>query len=432
MAKVINQRLPVEGVEETLDPPIEFIKTYRRALTEDINDDRMPSNEGIVSYTKKDTRPATRNTATPGPSTKSKAHRREFSDCEDCWRGQPPFDENIDPCHSAGSRHYMKPWSYIPGAKHTAFNKFMSDCLNWKVAHPGTKYPRCEDLQIDPDTLRYCPGDPNDFEVKNGNNPAIAAVDAGEITGPLQWTPPEDYEDCPETVIIQFTDTDGRKGCAIATREDEAECKCQKPYELEILFATSAMLCSESQVLSVDPEAPGFPPYEWDLTGGGSLSTLKGESTVYTAPETNPNCVGNAEIILTDACGKSRALHIAVNCYVPPTIAVRYCAETVGTCDCIEWYGGNCIMVGVWGVNLHRWDYDCAGNILYEEQAEGLSFSMSGDYWGTDCVMLENCSVYGVFSCPGQGCNKVRDLRTEEMKQQGCCPANPETGLPMD
>lgn len=208
---------------------------------------------------------------------------------------------------------------------------------------------------------------------------------------------------------------------------------CEENKPLSISYTALTMGCGQSQDLTA---LGGCPPYVWSLSGGGNLQWNPEGNTqfaTYQAPSSNPNCSSNPTISVTDCCGATAEVKLAVNCYVVEAAALRNCTQTVGTCECIEWYGGNCVMYQWYGADFHRWDYDCAGNIILYAELLGDAHSCNPGYQctGGDCILNGgDCSVIGGFSCPGQSCNTVRDLRTPEMKAQGCCPLNPLTGLP--
>src|SRR4030042_70947 len=66
---------------------------------------------------------------------------------------------------------------------------------------------------------------------------------------------------------------------------------------LQINYSSLSMPCGASQNLSA---WGGCPPYNWSLSGGGTLTPGGGDNTsaTYVAPASNPNCANNAMITL--------------------------------------------------------------------------------------------------------------------------------------
>jgi hypothetical protein len=209
---------------------------------------------------------------------------------------------------------------------------------------------------------------------------------------------------------------------------DEETCPdCPTPV---IIYSTTHMSINAKQGLAVVDD--GSSPYKWEINaGGGQLSVTTGTSTLYTAPSSNPNCLLNVTIRVTNKCKKYADLKIAINAYVP-TGDVAYfggsvclnatgpasgCAGTPwggqcppGTSGCIPFlsiseYGYNCqdAMLGGGGCNRNYEVIKCVpGDCLAETCCQALST-------GGSC--------HGIY--PGG----VLDVRTQAMKDAGCCPA---------
>lgn len=314
MAKVKDQSIPTDQFEETLDPPIDFKDQYRRALGEGIDHPKLPAGEEIVTFSKKESRPAQRSDWKYFKKPKAKEHRRAFQDCAMCWHNQYFFDFQVNPCHSAGSRHYFEDWTWIPGAKNTAYNKFMQDCLNYEAAHPGVPFPRCQDIKIYPSAIYFCPGDEITFTLGNAVYPVTIWAAVGTCGPGLKWTAPPTWGECPSTVEVDFEDSEGRKGCYELIRKPQNECCNCEGAELEIIYTTLVMAFREEQTLSIDPAKQGCPPYVWGLTGPGSLIPSGNNLTaLFIAPEENPGCQ-NSVIQLTDGCDLVAEIQIRTSC----------------------------------------------------------------------------------------------------------------------
>lgn len=433
MAIVKNQDLPLDYIEDKVDPPIPFIDSYRRVVGEGIDHPELPAGEEIVTGRKTESRPGTRSDSEFSKPSDREAWRDEFKNCLACWGNQVDTEGEVDPCHSAGSRHYVTPWEYVSGAQNTYFNQFMKECLDWAVAHPGEIFPKCEDLQIGQSDDDFCPNGQISFSVSNGVNPAITGMTCGELYAPMIWQAPAIWGDCPEEVIIYFTDDDGRKGCGYLHRMTEIECCCEINPELEISYTALTMGCGAEQELGINPDAHGCAPYSWELDGDGSISETEGETTIYTSPESNPQCVSRPTITLRDGCGNSAAIQLAINCYSGAAMALQLADFTSFICpgnndiDC----DGNCFPDQVCIVRtLQNTKYKCDSSILDFCDTTTPTY----DCW-PDC--FNGAEGLGCWSnqcgghIPGPTiCGNVYDERSEAMKAGGCCPMNPLTGLP--
>ncbi len=102
---------------------------------------------------------------------------------------------------------------------------------------------------------------------------------------------------------------------------------------LEINYTSLLMGCGASQNLSA---SGGCPPYNWSLSGGGTLTPSGGGNTsaTYFAPASNSNCANNAMITLTDCCKNMADIQLAVNCYTSatPALGIVYMIECNGGC----------------------------------------------------------------------------------------------------
>jgi len=205
-------------------------------------------------------------------------------------------------------------------------------------------------------------------------------------------------------------------------------CCDSSPVPLLIGYTSLIMGCGESQTLTA---SGGCGPYSWAVTGGVGSITQDG---VYTAPTTNPNCQ-NPTITVTECCGNSADVKLAVNCN-PPDYAL--CASTLSFsgATCV---GTDCNADG----SASKIVYFCDGSIGVEEYGSQYGWWCYCDK-GANCepctpdtilaVAQEYTVLMGVGGCPAPPpyWNVVKDLRTQDMKDAGCCPLNPFTGLPYD
>jgi hypothetical protein len=238
---------------------------------------------------------------------------------------------------------------------------------------------------------------------------------------------------CADSVTIRVTDR-----CGNYYEVHGASC-CESAEPLEIIYTSLEMACGGSQILSTQGgcSLPGY-LIQWSLAGGGTLGLDSGGNMVYTAPATNPSCTLNPTITVTDCCGNSASITLAVNCYTSTDLAFRVCTQLNTSCA-IE-VPGSSILVG--GVQLDRYDYRCDGTIFYHMSAVCQSFicsAVGGCESCDSCYALNVCTTTPPtfpeeFNCTwagqAQACNTAKDVRTDAMKNAGCCPINPYTGLP--
>jgi len=119
------------------------------------------------------------------------------------------------------------------------------------------------------------------------------------------------------------------------------------------------MSCGGSQILSA---SGGCPPYNWSLSGGGTLTPSGGDNTsaTYVPPASNPNCTNNAMITLTDFCKNTACIQLAVNCYTSGGMALlRQEYTQCGECVYDSWND-------FWYVhaNWEVWKWSCNGNLI--------------------------------------------------------------------
>jgi len=202
---------------------------------------------------------------------------------------------------------------------------------------------------------------------------------------------------------------------------------------LAINYSSLLMSCGGSQNLSA---SGGCPPYNWSLYGGGALTPSGGDNTsaTYVAPSSNPNCANNAMIVLTDSCRNMADIKLAVNCYTGDIVAYRFCDKIL-----CHFYNCNyplCVFSAIFG----KWDYRCDGTLLSTRFYDGIDRGEFKCYNGTsllcrtdlgECECAGPCHIFNhCWICVNHPCGTYKDLRTDLMKTQGCCPLDPLTGLP--
>lgn len=178
-----------------------------------------------------------------------------------------------------------------------------------------------------------------------------------------------------------------------------------------ITYTTQQMPVSGTQALrwvdtiNYKPCQEGSFIFSWALSGGGSLSSYTEQTTIYTAPEENPDCGYNATISLLCNGVVIDTLEIAVNQYT----SYFYTAYNVkGDCRVYEnpsfshyckppWYPEPQHPPWLRPVKY----FYCDGVLKYE----GGSYNCHADY------------------CDDWAAGEIIDTRTPSMIAAGCCPA---------
>lgn len=212
---------------------------------------------------------------------------------------------------------------------------------------------------------------------------------------------------------------------------------CQDAAALSILYTSLVMSCSGQQTFTVNG---GCAPYSWSITsGGGILNTNVGSEVIYTAPATNVDCTSNPTIRVTDCCGTTAQVSLAVNCYTPDVLAleevdlIKNCCYKLRNPGC----GGQTYNAGFW---LDDYKWDCNGTLFYHS----MGYTGVGSYGACPppppcvnycaCDSVDEPGCWGTYPDCGCGggcpCNTLIDKRSADQKSQGCCPLNPFTGLP--
>jgi RHS repeat-associated protein len=213
---------------------------------------------------------------------------------------------------------------------------------------------------------------------------------------------------------------------------------------LVINYSNLTMSFGSSQNLSA---SGGCPPYTWTLFGGGTLTPSGG----YTAPASNSNCANNAMIVLTDSCGNTADIKIAVNGYTSDS--VLQWAERI-KCYCFEIDNPDCAGMQYQSGSSYHWKkWNCSGTLNYEawwingvvyyslpENLCPQSPPACANYCPCHALDLNDCACWGGpgyceycnWGYPSVLCDVVNDKRTTQQKEQGCCPLDPITGEPLD
>lgn len=210
---------------------------------------------------------------------------------------------------------------------------------------------------------------------------------------------------------------------------------CEDAVALSISYTSLLMSCGGQQTFT---SIGGCDPYVWAVTSGGGSITQGG---VYTAPATNANCTDNPTITLTDCCGSSAQVQLAVNCYTEAWNALSYIVfEECEGCYCSD-RGCDQGVANCWNRHFKNWrcdgviSQDCDLAPCGSRQYSPCDGNLSG-YVQVSCSNYEtDCSYIGDCGCTPSGnlqclCDTLEDMRTQAMKEAGCCPLNPLTGFP--
>jgi hypothetical protein len=242
--------------------------------------------------------------------------------------------------------------------------------------------------------------------------------------------------ECTQPGIIKLKDRCGSTYTVIGT-----PC-CDDADPLSILCTSLLMSCGGSQTLTAQG---GCGPWSWAVTaGGGTIAFSPNDSgeAVYTAPATNVNCVDNPTITLTDCCGGSAAISLAVNCYTPPGMALQLWTTTFRFCCDVCPPQADCSYCGIChelGLRTQHWEWNCSGTVLLyydsgEPVREDICLGVCGRWREVICadntVGRNDCNGCCDGDISPWHMGTVTDERGDAMKAAGCCPLNPLTGLP--
>jgi hypothetical protein len=251
---------------------------------------------------------------------------------------------------------------------------------------------------------------------------------------------------CDEAIVILAEDR-----CESSYLVSVVPC-CKKPdYTPPSIGYTSLLMsCGSFQGLGV---TGGCPPYSWSVSGGGSISVNEEDtsSASYASPPFNADCEHQPVITVKDCCGNSDSISISVNCYTANDVAywIYGCAYvSSGGSFCDTSCSGN--FMSVVSISSYRDGYNCNGVLVVDDQplnshvycnpgTTNCCSLMNSDYAGLLCTCFKNpnpcCTDVGKTSCRQSTlsyyCGQLQDVRTAAMKLNGCCPIDPNTGLPM-
>jgi len=223
-------------------------------------------------------------------------------------------------------------------------------------------------------------------------------------------------EDATEGDIVRITATT-KSGDTCNSSGWISDDDCWNCSMSTISYTTLGMAVDETQDLSVAGAGPKF-TYGWSLaSGGGSLSDATGQTTTYTAPSTNANCVNNPTITLSCDGDIVDSITIAVN-----ASAILYKAYE------------NTWITGTAGYDCSYSPYSCPGQYCGPLTYFTCAIYRCDNTLHSDCdkYVCEYADPGGVWEDKGH-CNTptycgagkplgITDIRTEEMKTAGCCP----------
>ncbi|HOK07625.1 MAG TPA: hypothetical protein PLJ03_10605 [Syntrophales bacterium] len=194
------------------------------------------------------------------------------------------------------------------------------------------------------------------------------------------------------------------------------------------ISGTTQMSVGETKTLTVLNPVVGR-TYTWVIAaGGGKISPRTGTTTTYTAPGTNPYCANNPTIQLKVGSNVCDSVSLAVNASTSPNWAVRTYVDP----ECNQ--PGDWCIINCWiWLNIYKCDNSLIfGPCRYAVQCSGSTCNEDGCPGGKfpTCDMCRNKPVTYPACYRGSGyslnywlARNPEDVRTENDKRQGCCPA---------
>ncbi len=171
-----------------------------------------------------------------------------------------------------------------------------------------------------------------------------------------------------------------------------------------------------SQGLTASGGAGG--PYTWSMvSGAGSISGTSGTSINYSAPSSNANCAGNPVIRVTDSCGASTDMSLAV--YAASGFAGYYVYPTFEGC------AGRVLGVCYYQIfkNIIACDGNFTGYIIACSPGHNVGACTVEDYYtwaDTGCGQEQGACL--TTNCTDGCAYGYHDTRTSGQLSQGCCP----------
>lgn len=268
--------------------------------------------------------------------------------------------------------------------------------------------------------FEYCPGETVAVQFTEYTTDPIESADAGEgeivrtslgRLGESKHRP--GYPEGTFTMMVKIPETAGRDYTVTATTKSGETCvsrgtqrsSCLGGCEgVSIGYTTLQMLTGSSQTLTVNNADPAT-LYEWSVTGGGSTTEQKGTSTVFTAPEANPDCANTPTISIRNAATGE----------VCATLKIGVSSDVGGDAYVVD-EGDVCgsPLAGFCNCRGYRSRYNCAGTLssqIYIYLGAGTC------YWHPTPPAPQGC--------PAEACtvdSTPTDIRTVEQKAAGCCP----------
>lgn len=226
------------------------------------------------------------------------------------------------------------------------------------------------------------------------------------------WTIWAGYVDCHDEANIILRDR-----CGTEYKVRGVPC-CENPSPLVINYTSLSMPCGGYQSFS---SSGGCGPVTWSATPG-SID----QEGVYHAADTNPGC--HVEITVTDCCGNIASINLAVSCAPNNYIAFAYAQGGMDSTCSWNSSWGMWMRTNVWAIKEY---FRC----------DNTPWGLSKCCVPGDCVSTQDFVLFGQLSscqdwtpclglCWWDPCGTT-DRRTEAQIQDGCCPIDFETGLPM-
>ena len=207
---------------------------------------------------------------------------------------------------------------------------------------------------------------------------------------------------------------------------------------LPVITGPDKMSLNEKAVLTVSGGCGE--PYTWSLiSGGGSLSPTTGSSVNYTAPSSNPDCANHPLIQVTDYAGQKvyKQIELTRNsqgvAFVGPWVkddssctsdpaTLMYPVVVAPQYACDGSFVGNTQRSGQCYVAYEPWSSSSPETCEAETMYGLVTWSCFTCQECFDYVTSDACTTGPTPAfCIGVTVGSVQDVRTQKMKDAGCC-----------
>ncbi len=284
--------------------------------------------------------------------------------------------------------------------------------------------------------FEFCPGETVPVKFTEYTTDRIESVDAGEgeiippTTGRLGESKHRPgYPEGTFTVAVKIPETAGMTYDVTSTTKSGETCvsrgtqrsNCLSPCgEMSVGYTSPQMTTGTSQTLTVQDGDP-HSVYSYELSGGGTLKDTGNGTMLYTAPDSNPNCADDPTITVRDKRTGTVCATLKMGVGDPASTGVAYiiyksCEVYVGPMPSVCSDMGD-MLLGLRYVHDPFQAYLCDGTKAGSSRPNcGVQSSAVYTDPLQDLYYLNRC--YSLHEYSG-----TVDVRTDEQKLSGCCPA---------